>query len=1507
MRNTGGIAIALAAAACARVLEVPAPPGPGSVSGRLVFAVPGVPEPQPAAGAHVQLLHSNVAADSNSTGRFTLTPILTATGTLLIQFDRQADGTFARQRFVQLEDLGAGPGRDVGAGDVMLRENATVRGRVLRGDHTAEASGHKGTTIFVPEGPFTAYTGDDGSWILADVPEGALTLAFFRDGYAPASIEAVQVRSGESLSFRDVILTPAPAQATTVGVSGSLRFAPAVANASAASVNAVSFSGTTPLTVAADGSFSGSLPPGLYEMRFSMAGYSDASLPNVLATPPSIALPPVTLSPGQPPAPDAGPPPAGPAPPDARIGSPHVGAIEERFVLDGSPSSGTPGHALRFSWLQLTGATVALESPNSVQSAFLAPSTPGTLSFELTVTDAATGLAAIADTSVQFFAAPAAAITSPAVGRAGGSFQLDGSTSQGPHALTYSWRQPTGDRVALDSTTSPRPMFVAPLTAQTLGFELTVTDEVTGLFAKAQAQIAFYDAPVASATAPAKATAGAQVTLDASLSTGPANHTLSFSWRKSAGNSVVFSTNDSPSASVVTFTAPPAAQTLQFALTVTDLTTSLTGVATVSVAIDAPPHASLAQVSPQRTGATVQLDASASTVAAGSALSFHWSATPAVTFSVNDSVVAGTTSFTAPSSPGGVTVSVTVTDLLSTLQDQASTIVVIAAPPVATITNPPLNVRPSSTFTLDGSASGPQPIAYHWTVTPGASIDDATVARPTIHAGASAFTVTLVVTSSLLASDPASASIDINAAAATNPTLTMPDYTIAAAGSTVTLTASATHPDPSATFTWSWSQTGGSPVTVVGANTAQISFAAPTFPDLLTFSATVTTSDGGTSNGSVSVEVRDQTPPHVIAFDPPADGPGSGFYAKATFDKPIDPASLNGSTVQILGVLSTLRYDPLRRIVTVFPRVPLAPGGPYTFQVSGVQDTAAPPNTMAAEQQVTFTVRQPAFRLWSSTVSTELPVPGIAVAAGQPLLAAHRQSPACQGHWFLEPGASAALTEEAGCIQKPSCPLPSRRMDVVGSQAYALMSDVFCNTGTPGLLKRGNAGWTGISYPTAFSIFGDGALLRGVGAPPGALPGLSMYTYTAGSDGWTSEPIVTVGSPEPGAGAAGDGRIFALQSRATVIGANTDRCLYVSEGPSWTTLLGTDPNATGALACVGADPQMRMAYAYQDPVAAYVNDQLGAGPRQLDVAHWSSFSFTPAWTIYPNVSSGPVTTFDMVGRGDVVYVAYVRNGNLYVNRIDFSAISPITSVPGPGRNGSWSDNLGDSTSCAAADPELFLADDALWVTWSEQCAPGEWRVLAREMTESFVALTPGTDPSRAATSCLALHQANPSLPDGAYWINPTGSAPFPVWCDMTTDGGGWTLAVGVAGSTTAHITANGVSLGGLVSTAAAGKLDDPTINALKSGADPGFRFTCGSTTGYFSTSCEFGARTAATGSCNEMATAFGGPFGPPGTNAAWFGLADGAGTLVYAMNSVNGFEGGCVGGVHFNNGTVWVR
>lgn len=71
--------------------------------------------------------------------------------------------------------------------------------------------------------------------------------------------------------------------------------------------------------------------------------------------------------------------------------------------------------------------------------------------------------------------------------------------------------------------------------------------------------------------------------------------------------------------------------------------------------------------------------------------------------------------------------------------------------------------------------------------------------------------------------------------------------------------------------------------------------------------------------------------------------------------------------------------------------------------------------------------------------------------------------------------------------------------------------------------------------------------------------------------------------------------------------------------------------------------------------------------------------------------------------------------------------------------------------------------------------------------------------------CAAIKAATPGAADGAYTINPAGTN-LTVWCDMTTDGGGWTLISKFSGteSGTAYYLDPAFNLSALANTATSG-------------------------------------------------------------------------------------------------------
>lgn len=486
--------VVLAALAGCRQLSVPAPPvsQPGSLQGNLVYAVPGRATLLPAPKARIQLLGTSIETESDGSGFFNLTGIDRDRGTVLIRFDSDLNGTDDRQKSILLEEIGAGKDRTVALGEVRLGLNARLTGRVRKEDRANETSGNGGIAAFIPEGPFVATSGDDGTFVLQDLPEGPLTVAFFLGGYQPVS-HSVVLRASEEFAMQPVILRRDPAAPMSGRVTGtvSLEGETAFAGVTVATSNGAA------VTTTADGRYTfPTLPRGLYGFTFIKDGFRTVSLYNVLVDAAEVELPSVLLARGLSVVPDAGgaggggagggsgagggggggsaggsaggapgggtggsggsgggaePTDAGPqldgGEPFARIVVPSFVGVDASFVLNGSTSTGSE-RPLVYHWSQDAGPTIAIPNNHTVSGAtpmVRAPAAPTVLKLTLVVTDAINRNSEPATVVLPVAAPPVASITPSADGGtlyASQQVVIDGTASSDPNGsgiASYQW------------------------------------------------------------------------------------------------------------------------------------------------------------------------------------------------------------------------------------------------------------------------------------------------------------------------------------------------------------------------------------------------------------------------------------------------------------------------------------------------------------------------------------------------------------------------------------------------------------------------------------------------------------------------------------------------------------------------------------------------------------------------------------------------------------------------------------------------------------------------------------------------------------------------------------------------------------------------------------------------------------------------------------------------------------------------------------------------------------
>lgn len=242
----------------------------------------------------MELFGAGLVTTTDASGFFRISGIVQEARKLLISADIDGDGRVDRSRLLALDANRAGLGKEVSLGDLVLAENATVNGKVLRADVSAPG-GHQGTLAFVPEGPFTATTSDDGSFLFDQLPEGTVTISFFRAGYKARSFDNLTLSSGQQVTLRTVQLEPDPNPPQQVAIAGTVRIDTGEP-ASGATVFAVSATAMKETTTGADGVYELSpLTAGVYSLTASKPGLRPASATNVLVTTGRVVLPDLVL------------------------------------------------------------------------------------------------------------------------------------------------------------------------------------------------------------------------------------------------------------------------------------------------------------------------------------------------------------------------------------------------------------------------------------------------------------------------------------------------------------------------------------------------------------------------------------------------------------------------------------------------------------------------------------------------------------------------------------------------------------------------------------------------------------------------------------------------------------------------------------------------------------------------------------------------------------------------------------------------------------------------------------------------------------------------------------------------------------------------------------------------------------------------------------------------------------------------------------------------------------
>lgn len=388
--------------------------------------------------------------------------------------------------------------------------------------------------------------------------------------------------------------------------------------------------------------------------------------------------------------------------------------------LDGSTSHDPEGSALAYEWTQTGGTAVVLSGATTAKPSFISPSSSGTLTFSLVVSD---GKAKSVPEQVSVLVQNRLPIASapPQVNTAlGRTCVLDGSASTDPDGdtVTCIWTQTSGPIVSLQLGQGGRTAsFMAPGTPATLTFSMQASDGEDlsqPVTVTVRASVNF--PPVADAGTDKTVFRNSTVMLSGT-GTDADNDPMTFQWMQVAGPAVSLLASNSASTS---FQSPAVDGDLRFSLVANDgKEDSAPAYVTVHVANRAPnpPNLTLSPSAPKR-GDAISVTATA-VDPDGDVLSYGY------VWKRNGTVVAGATGSAYPlgNQVKGdlITVEVTVSD--GGLTASRSVNVQIVDSP-ARLTAPASTSVPygqTASFTVIGDDPDGEPLAGPFEITHGPS------------------------------------------------------------------------------------------------------------------------------------------------------------------------------------------------------------------------------------------------------------------------------------------------------------------------------------------------------------------------------------------------------------------------------------------------------------------------------------------------------------------------------------------------------------------------------------------------------------------------------------------------------------------------------------------------------------------------------------------------------------------------------------------------------------------